>query len=259
MIDLHNDLITAENVSAEDKLRLIEKDLKDGANVCYAIFLGGKSEEYLNGFSWAKQLQNLSIEDIGGIEDINEILLFNPKFTTLTWNYNNKYAGGAMDDGNLTGAGYDAIDFLNAHNIALDLAHLNRKSFENAIKTGKRVLVSHTCFDKIRQHKRNLTDEQIRAVIEKDGLIGLCLYCNFLTDKQSATIDDLVAHIDYFCSRFSFRNLAIGTDFYGMDNGVEGLSSYNDFYKIEQRLKNMGYSLEVINAILYTNAKTFLN
>ena len=79
MIDLHNDLITAENVSAEDKLRLIEKDLKDGANVYYAIFLGGKNEEYLNGFSWAKQLQNLSMEDIGGIEDINEILPFNPK------------------------------------------------------------------------------------------------------------------------------------------------------------------------------------
>ena len=259
MIDLHNDLITADNLSIFDKLYTIDNDKNLGVKVCYSIFLNGKNEKYLNNYAWAKSIDCLSIEDIGGIDNINEILPFNPKFVTLTWNYNNEYAGGAKDDGNLTEKGCDVIDFLNCHNIAIDLSHLNRKSFENVIKRGKRVLVSHTCFDKINQNKRNLTDEQIDAVIEKGGVIGLCFYSNFLTNNPRATIDDLVRHIDYFCSNYSFRNLAIGADYFGMDNGIEELDSYSGFHKIEKSLSKLGYSFEVIDAILNTNAKRFLD
>ena len=86
MIDLHNDLITYENLTENEKRRRIEKDITDGANVCYALFLGGQNARYLNSFSWAKYLKNLSIEDIGGIDDFVDILPFSPKFVTLTWN-----------------------------------------------------------------------------------------------------------------------------------------------------------------------------
>lgn len=258
MIDLHNDLLTAKNLSYNEKIKILKEYEKNGVEVFCALFLGGKGEEYLNTLSWAKYYPYLSIEDIGGIENIDSILPYNPAFTTLTWNYNNKYGGGALDNGRLTNLGKDVIGVLNSKNIALDLSHLNRKTFENVTKSANRILVSHTCCDKIRSHKRNLTDEQIKVVIEKNGIVGLCFYSNFLTYNQKATIDDLVEHIDYFCSKFSYKNLAIGTDFYGADNFVDGIEDYVDCYKIEERLKQLGYGNKIINAIMSENAQRFL-
>ena len=258
MIDLHNDLITSKNLSYNEKINKIKQYSKQGVKVFYALFLGGKGEEYLNTLSWSKNYQNLSIEDIGGIENIDSIFYFKPAFATLTWNYNNKYGGGALDNGNLTNLGKDIIELLNAKNIALDLSHLNRKTFESVTKNATRILVSHTCFDKIREHKRNLTDDQIKEVIDKNGIIGLCFYSNFLTCNQRATINDLVEHIDYFCSKFSYKNLSIGTDFFGADNFVEGIEDYGDFYKINDRLKQLGYDDKIISAIMSENAQRFL-
>lgn len=258
MIDLHNDLITYSKLSEKDKTSRIKKDLRDGANVCYALFLGGRGSEYLKSFSWAKSLENLSIEDIGGVDDFVDILSFSPKFVTLTWNGENRYGGGAFSNACLSDEGRNVIGKLNNANIALDLSHLNRKTFFEAVERAERVLVSHTCMDKIRSHKRNVTDEQIQAVIDKNGVVGLTFVRGFLTDKDEAEIDDLVAHIDYFCSKFSFRNLAIGTDFFGTDNGVVGIDNYSDFYKIENALRSRGYSDEVICSIMNKNAEKFL-
>jgi membrane dipeptidase len=136
---------------------------------------------------------------------------------------------------------------------------LNRKTFFDVIEKAERVLVSHACFDKLRSHKRNITEEQIRVVVEKNGVIGLTFVRGFLTDKNEANIDDLVAHIDYFCSKFSFRNLAIGTDFFGTDNGVKGVGDYSDFYKINNALKGIGYKDSVIDDIMTRNAQRFLD
>ena len=259
MIDLHNDLITYENLTENEKRRRIEKDLTDGANVCYALFLGGQNTQYLNSFSWAKSLKNLSIEDIGGIDNFVDILPFSPKFITLTWNGENQYGAGAFACGSLTKKGADIIRLLNENNIALDMSHLNRETFFDAVEKAERVLVSHTCFDNLHSHKRNITDEQIRAIIEKNGVIGLTFVRGFLTNKNCATIDDLVKHIDYFCSKFSFRNLAIGTDFFGTDNGVVGIDDYSDFYKLKDALRRLGYQNNVIEDITTENARRFLS
>ncbi len=259
MIDLHNDLITYSNLCESDKRIRIEKDIKDGANVCYALFLGGKGREYLNSFSWAKKYENLSIEDIGGVNNFVDILSFSPKFVTLTWNGENQYGGGAFSDGELTEKGIEMINKCNVHNIALDLSHLNRKTFFSAIEKANRVLVSHTCFDKLCSHKRNVTDEQISEVVDKNGIIGLTFVRGFLTNNEVATIEDLVMHIDYFCSKFSFRNLAIGTDFFGTENGVQGVNNYSDFYKIRESLKRIGYQDNVIEDIMKGNAERFLS
>ena len=259
MIDLHNDLITYENLTENEKRRRIEKDITDGANVCYALFLGGQNARYLNSFSWAKYLKNLSIEDIGGIDDFVDILPFSRKFITLTWNGENQYGAGAFACGSLTKKGADIIRLLNENNIALDMSHLNRETFFDAVEKAERVLVSHTCFDNLHSHKRNITDEQIRAVIEKNGVIGLTFVRGFLTEKNSASIDDLVKHIDYFCSKFSFRNLAIGTDFFGTDNGVVGIDDYSDFYKLKDALRRLGYQDSVIEDITTENARRFLS
>ena len=259
MIDLHNDLITYENLTENEKRRRIEKDITDGANVCYALFLGGQNTQYLNSFSWAKSLKNLSIEDIGGIDDFVDILPFSPKFITLTWNGENQYGAGAFACGSLTKKGADIIRLLNENNIALDMSHLNRETFFDAVEKAERVLVSHTCFDAVHPHKRNSTNEQIRAVIEKNGVIGLTFVRGFLAEKNSASIDDLVKHIDYFCSKFSFRNLAIGTDFFGTDNGVVGIDDYSDFYKLKDALRRLGYQDSVIEDITTENARRFLS
>ncbi len=259
MIDLHNDLITYKNLTANEKREEIKKDLGDGAFVCYALFLHGKNKEYLNTFSWAKEYKYLSIEDVGGLEDFSDILSFSPRYITLTWNEENRYGGGAFSDADLKDEGRAMIKSANIENIAIDLSHLNRKTFYSAIDIAERVLVSHTCCDKLRRHKRNLTDDQIRKVIEKNGVVGLTFVSDFISANSKASVDDIVAHIDYFCSKFSFRNLAIGTDFFGTDNGVDGINGYLDFYKIINKLERIGYSSGVIEDIMTKNAERFLS
>lgn len=259
MIDLHNDLITFDKLSFIKKKRRIKKDEKDGAKVCYALFLGGKGSDYLNAFSWAKSLKNISIEDIGGIDNIYDLQAFSPKYVTLTWNYDNQYGGGAFGDGGLTEKGKKAIDILNENNVALDLSHLNRKTFFSAIEKANRALVSHACLDKVCSHKRNLIDEQISLIEQKNGVVGLTFVSGFLTKNEVATVDDVVRHVDYFCCKFSYKTLAIGTDFFGTDNGVKGINSYADFYKLERKLEKMGYEKKVIDAIFTRNAHKFLD
>ena len=118
-------------------------------------------------------------------------------------------------------------------------------------------MVSHACCDTLRPHFRNFTDEQIRLLIEKNGIMGICLVSDFLCQNKKAEVLDVVKHIDYFCNKFSHENLAIGTDFYGTKNGVKGIDKYSDFYKVYEELIRLGYTHNSIQDIFFNNAKEF--
>lgn len=145
---------------------------------------------------------------------------------------------------------------MNAYEIVVDLAHQNQKSFFDSIDICEKVIVSHTCFCAIKDHKRNLTDDQISLITQRNGIVGLTFVSGFLAQNK-ATVSDVIRHIDHFCSKFSYKNLAIGTDFFGTPNGVEGIDDYNDCMKIVFQLEKMGYSKTVIDSIFTLNAKNF--
>jgi len=248
IFDIHNDIMTAHGENAEKFIL---------QNMVVLVIWATRLTQW-DAFTLARKANTISrtaFEDISFVDDITKLLEVNPLYCSLTWNYDNKFAGGALQDGELTGLGKDAIEFLNSANIPLDTAHLNRKSFFEAVTCADKVLCSHTCFDYVCSHPRNLTDEQIIYIIEKKGIIGITFVSEFLSDSI-AKIDDIIRHIDYFVQKFGVKNLAIGTDFLGTAP-VDGISNYFDISKISNRLVGLGYSQEAINQIFFKNAQEF--
>ncbi|MFP3360557.1 membrane dipeptidase, partial [Planococcus sp. SIMBA_143] len=69
----------------------------------------------------------------------------------------------------------------------------------------------------LKDHQRNLTDEQLVALKENGGVIGIVFYPEFLTDSGGATISDVVDHIDHAVKIMGVDHVAIGSDFDGAE------------------------------------------
>lgn len=196
----------------------------------------------------------IAIEDIGFTteRDIYRTFDFSRYlYCSLTWNSNNGFAGGAMDDGTLTRAGERVVERLNESGCAVDLAHLNKKSFYAVLDRAKTVVCSHTGFN---AHPRSLDDGMIRALAEKRCLIGLCAVTAFTGAKNAKCFADI---IDGFVQKYGPDCLALGTDFMGSDDIPKDISTYPKMLAAVRSLGKRGYPDEVINNILYGNALSF--
>ena len=176
------------------------------------------------------------------------------KFLTLTWNGENSIAGGVDSDKELTGFGKNTIKTMNRLKIGCDLSHINQKSFLGAIEYAEFPLATHSNSKKICNHKRNLTDEQIKLICEKGSIIGLCFYPEFLGEDVFEKIYENIFHI----SDMGFENhIAIGSDFDGakMDYKLEKLEKIPDLYAF---LKIKGLDNGLLYKIFYENANNYI-
>ncbi len=176
------------------------------------------------------------------------------KFITLTWNGENSIAGGVNSQKGLTDFGKEVIKEMNALNMAVDLSHLNDKSFFDIIECGEKVLATHSNCRILCDNKRNLTNEQIKLIAQKGGIIGLNFYPLFLGDNFYKNIYENIYHL---CEMGFENHIAIGSDFDGADMCEE----MNDISKIPQLysfLAQKGFSHSLLNKIFYKNAQDFI-
>lgn len=195
----------------------------------------------------------VAIEDMGFMSDggLYERFDFSRYFyCSLTWNYDNTFAGGALADGRLTNVGKCAIKCMNGK-CAVDLAHLNRESFYAALDVAARPMCSHTGFN---AHPRSLDCNQILALTARRAPIGLSVVTKF-TDAYSA--EQFAQMIDGFVQRYGIECLCIGSDFYGTDDMPRDLKSYADFDTVKSVLYGLGYSKTDTEKIFYGNARRF--
>lgn len=254
IFDLHTDLLTF-GFCDEVTVDLINKENDDGNIMCLALFTPDAKGD-ISCYKNKCDKNRFCIEDCTNV-NIKDLVNQKPFYASLTWNFNNEFAGGALEDGEITCGGISAIDEFNKNGIILDLAHIGNKSFFKAIDKAEKVMISHACCNTVRTHYRNFTDEQIRLVLEKNGIMGICFVSEFLCENKKADVFDVAKHIDYFCNKFSHKNLAIGTDFYGTKNGVKGIDRYSDFNKLYDELSRLGYSRNSIQDIFFNNARAF--
>ncbi|MCL2822123.1 MAG: dipeptidase [Firmicutes bacterium] len=121
-------------------------------------------------------------------------------------------------------------------------------------KIKPKILCSHTCFSDIFNHSRNICKDQIKAIIEAGGIIGLTFVAEFMGKKQ-ATIFDIVAQIEYFLTHFDPKFLSLGSDFFGCDNLA--VNNYADLFLIKNHLFKQGVIEQAIDDIFFTNAYSF--
>lgn len=181
-----------------------------------------------------------------------------------------RYAGGTGSELGVTGIGALLLREMSRVGIVLDLTHCSDQAFWDAMSQyDGPVHASHNNCRALNPHQRQLSDEQIRAIIERDGVIGTVPGCWQLKpgwrngdSNESVGLADVVAHMDHICQiAGASRHVGIGSD---LDGGVgrEGfahdLDTIADLQKIGVLLAQRGYSEDDVAAIMHGNWVRFL-
>ena len=173
---------------------------------------------------------------------------------TLTWNGKNQIASGVNFEGGITDFGRETVRVMNTLKIACDLSHLNRESFYGALEETEFPIATHSCSYEIYPHKRNLTDDQIKELVSKNGIMGLCFYPKFLGEGE--VFENLYRHLFYLLDKGYENHIALGSDFDGadMDKKLWKVSNVAQLYEF---LKEKSINDEILNKIFFKNAKKF--
>ncbi len=175
---------------------------------------------------------------------------------TLTWNGQNQIAGGADTDIGLKDFGKEVIKELNRFDIMTDLAHLNKSSFYAALDLAKKPIITHSCLEYVNNHRRNIDDNQLKLLVEKRGLFGLCFYPVFL--GQGDVFENIYRNIFHILDMGYEDYLSIGSDFDGADMDKE-LCDISQVYLLYNYLKLKNINEEILDKIFFYNAYTFFH
>lgn len=175
------------------------------------------------------------------------------KFLTLTWNGENAIAGGSKSDKGLTDFGKTVIKKMNDLGIKVDLSHLNDKSFFKVIDLAEKPLATHSNCRSICNVPRNLSDEQIKLICQKGGIIGLNFYPEFL---GNCPMEKIYQNIYHLCDMGLENHISVGSDFDGAEMCDE-LSSITGIPNLYAFLKGRGLDNTIIDKIFYKNANEF--
>ncbi len=219
--------------------------------------LRAKTDYPINDFASDKSVI-LAVEGGAVLEGKKENLfkLFSDgvRVLSLAWNGETKLAGGVDTDKELTPLGKEIISEMNGLGMVLDLSHLNDKSFYRAIELSDFPIATHSNSRHIFNHKRNLTDEQLLFIKEKNGLVGINFYPLFLGEGNP--FESIYKHISHMLSLGLIDNIAIGSDFDGAEMS-EKLSSTEKTLLLYEYLEKKGVNIAIIDKIFYQNALNF--
>ena len=114
--------------------------------------------------------------------------------------------------------GREVVSALNGSNILADVSHLNFGGFMDVAAISKKPFIaSHSACYSVFPHPRNLTDEQIKSISERGGVVGLNLYSRFLNGTNKTEFDDIIRHFKHLIKVGGESVAAIGSDFDGME------------------------------------------
>lgn len=180
------------------------------------------------------------------------------------WNAT-RYSGGTGTPGPLTTLGYELLDVMADFKTVLDLSHMAEDAYMQAIEhyTGP-IIASHSNPRIFSDTDRHLSDAMIRALAERDGVIGAVLYNHFLdgtwtaADKKHRIYLSRVADvIDHICQvTGSVAHVGIGSDFdggFGAESVPVEVDTVADLWRIQDTLRERGFSEDDISAIMGGN------
>jgi len=171
----------------------------------------------------------------GNIKNVRGFYKLGVRIMTLTWNYDNELGCGIYGGtGGLTEFGKTVVREMNRLGMIIDVSHLNEAGFWDVIKISQApVIASHSNAYACCDQPRNLTDEQISALVDMNGYIGLNLYSYFLNGSANADISDVWRHVEHFEKLGAGGILGLGCDFDGVDKLPQGISGVQDICKLQ--------------------------
>jgi len=201
------------------------------------------------------------LHPLGG--DISKIEWFynrGVRIFTLTWNNTNEWATSCMDNdaetSGLTAEGIEVLGEINRLDAIVDLAHSGERTFWDVIgRSDTPPICSHSCCRVLKESSRNLTDDQIRAIVERGGVIGINFYPGFLSSKSHSlvTTADLVNHIEHIIGLGGKANVALGSDFDGVRRLPKGMEDCTRIIEVTKEMLRRGFEEDVILGVLGRN------
>ena len=188
----------------------------------------------------------------GRIENLRHFSERGIVYMTLCHNGDNDIcdsARGSETHHGVSSFGKDVIREMNRLGIMVDLSHANEKSFYDALDISQTPIVcSHSSCRALCNHPRNLTDDQMRALAAKGGVMQITIYNGFLVENGEATVMDALRHLEHAIQVMGIEHVGIGTDFDG-DGGIRGFASSSEVINFTRQLMARNYSEEDIRKI----------
>jgi membrane dipeptidase len=186
----------------------------------------------------------------------------------LAWS-ETRYSGGTTMQGRgpgpLTTIGRELLEVMASFNAILDVSHMSEEAFYTSVDTySGTIIASHSNPRRFRDSDRHLSDDMIRRLVERDGVMGVVPYNAFLKNgytraeaKSATPISIVIEAIDHICQvAGSSRHVGIGTDFdggFGSQNIPAEIDTLSDLPLIGKLLAERGYSAEDVQLILSGN------
>jgi membrane dipeptidase len=131
----------------------------------------------------------------------------------LTYNTRNDVGVGCWEEGGITPLGRELVDRMNARRMLVDLSHANMSTMTDAILASKApVIISHTACMAVHPNRRNTTDENLRALASRGGVVGICQMRPFLTAKKADNLHAYFDHILHAINVAGVEHVCIGSD-----------------------------------------------
>lgn len=183
----------------------------------------------------------------------------------LSWAAGSRYAGGNRDPGPLTDEGRELLKAMAEVGMALDLSHLAEEAFWEAMDRYEGpVVATHANPRALVPGPRQLSDRMIRAIAERDGVIGIVPFNAFLKPdwtrgdgKEAVTLQDVAAAVDHVCQVVGdAAHVGLGSDFdggFGAESTPAEIETVADLRKIGTALLEMGFREEDVAAVMGEN------
>lgn len=198
------------------------------------------SEDIIRNKNKGKISGLLSLEGGEALEgEISSLRMFyklGVRAMTLTWNHRNQIGDGVGEfqtKSGLTHFGNQVVKEMNKLGMIVDVSHLNEEGFWDVEKiVTKPYIASHSNAKSVCDTPRNLTDKQIKAIANRNGVIGINLYPRFISKSENTTIEDVMKHIDHMIKLVGDDYIGLGCDFDGIETTPLGLNEISDIEKL---------------------------
>lgn len=216
----------------------------------------------------------ISIEGLEVIEnDLDLLDIFyelGVRLIAPTWNRALPYVGSCVDSYGIQSKGIELAKELNTMKVIFDVSHMSETGFWDYMKIlDIPVIASHSNYMKVNSHVRNLNKEQMKAIAEQNGVVGLNFFPGFMEPDNGKDYQiykdypkgfSIMYHmLDEIISDFGDNIVAFGSDFDGIQCFLEGVENPSFYQEFASFLKSRNVSNETIDKLFYKNASRVLH
>jgi len=192
--------------------------------------------------------------DLGRLE---EFFARGVRTMTLTWNNSNEWADGCGDAGphrGLTARGREVVAAMESLGMVVDVSHVARTTFDDTLAVARAPLIaSHSCARALREHPRNLDDDQLRAIAAMGGVACVNFYPVFLVAEGQATLEHVLDHLERFLAVAGPEHVGLGADYDGIGTTPVDLPDVATLPRVTEGLLRRGHPAPVVEGLLGAN------